>query len=476
MKKSVCLTAALGIGLSVQAGFWDTVSKIQKTVDTVKAVGEVLEGSPRPATTVAPQAVTPATPTVVSQPTAAVQQQVAAVQSVANASPEEIAAFAGARTTAAETAVPELKYGTLYVKKPATPEQIATAKSGWLKEGKRLENVSIRFENVDDATVAATLAAFYPAKSVNLDKSPLVTTLAPFALMRQATSLYLNKAPASDLKPLSGLSKLKTLSLKYATVGDFAPLATLTSLDELDLYGATLSSGFSPLAACPKLRKICYYATKLEPDLYDSLGDLKQVKIFDGGLTKMTSLSWLRRVPAAEEIQVFAEKVSDYEAIGTVVALKKVRLWNLCGDRMSTKPGDLAYLAACKNLEIVELPGSDVSNLAVLGSLPKLREISLNGVTMPVDLGFLRSTPGVKKLTISRPKAAVTDFDAVCSLSNLESLDIQNVGGLSSVAGLTACTKLRELTVSKGAFPTSETDALDALIKKNNKYGKVRLY
>ena len=476
MKRLLVSAMVIGVVVSAQAGFWDALDKVQKTVNTVKAVGEVLDSSRSANAQTTAEAKVASETKPVTQAATTVQSTAASVAAVAEASPTEIAAFAGSRTTATDTAVPEIKYGTVYVKKPATPEQIAEAKSGWLKEGKKLNNLSIRFENVDDATLAATLAAFHQARSVNLDKSPAVTTLAPFALMRNAQTLYFNKAPATDLKPLAGLAKLKTLSLKYSTVGDMTPLATLTALEDFDLYGATLTSGFTPLAECPKLKKICYYATKLEPALYDTLGDLKQVKNFDGGLSKMTSLAWLRRVPNAEELQVFAEKVEDYEAIGTVTALKKVRLWELDGGRMANKLGDLKFLAACKNLEIVELPGSDYTNLPVLGTLPKLREISLNGAVAPVDLAFLKATPNVTKLTISKPKAAVTGFETIATLVNLESLDIQKIPGVTSISSLTACTKLKDLVVSKDAYPVAETDALDALIKKNNKYGKVRLY
>lgn len=467
MKRVLASAMVIGVVVSVQAGFWDALDKVQKTVDTIKAVGEVIDGSRNAkAQTVTQQA----------QPEATVKSTAAVAAVAEEASSAELAAFAGLRTTAADTAVPEIKYGTVYVKKPATPEQIAEAKSAWVKEGKKLDNLTIRFENVDDATLAATLAAFHQAKSVSLDKSPAVTTLAPFALMRNAKSLCFDKATATDLKPLAGLAKLKTLSLKYSMVGDMTPLATLTSLEDFDLYGATLSSGFTPLAGCPNLKKICYYATKLEPALYDTLGDLKQVKNFDGGLTKMMSLAWLRRVPNAEELQVFAEKVEDYEAIGTVTALKKIRLWGLDGGRMANKVGDLKFLATCKNLEVVELPGSDYTNLEVLGTLPKLLEISLNGAVAPIDLAFLKATPNVKKLTISKPKAAVTGFEAIATLSNLESLDIQKIPGVTSIASLTACTKLKDLVVSKDTYPAAETDALNALIKKNNKYGKIRQY
>ena len=46
----------------------------------------------------------------------------------------------------------------------------------------------------------------------------------------------------------------------------------------------------------------------------------------------------------------------------------------------------------------------------------------------------------------------------------------------ASPAEIAACTKLKAVVVSKDTYPAAETDALDALIKKNNKYGKIRLY
>ena len=428
MKRFLISAIAIGAGVSASTGFGNVSDKVQTTVDT------------------------------------------------ADAFPTMITAFAGARTAAIDTAVPEIKFGTVQVKKPATPEQIAAVKSECLRTGRSLNRLSIRFRNVDDATVAATLAAFRQARSVDLDESPAVTTLAPFELMKNAESLSFTKVSATDLTPLAGLTGLKTLSLIYSTVGDIAPLATLVSLEELNLYGATLSSGFTPLASCPNLKKICYFATKLDPPLYDTLGDLKQVKTFDGGLSMMTSLTWLRRVPGAEELHVFAEKVEDREAIGTVAALRKVRLWNLCGDRMSTKAGDLKYLTTCQNLEVVELPGSDYTNLEALGALPKLREISLNDAPQPIDLAFLKTTPNVTKLSISRTKAAVTNFEAIATLANLEELNIQTITGVTSIAPLTACTKLKNLVVSKDTYPSAEIDALDAIIKKNCKYSKIRLY
>ena len=466
----------------VYGGFWNTLNRVQKTVETVNAVGDLINGekkdeAAKPQDAAKAQAEAEAAKRTAPATTAVSNLRTGANQVAAAADPALIASFATARTTATDTAVPEVSYGTVTLKKPAMPEQIAEAKNAFLGEKRKLENASIRFEGktVDDATVAATLAAFHQAGNVSA-RECAITTLAPFALLRNLQQLSLEKIDCTDMKPLTGLSRLKSVRLHYSKIGDFTPLATLAALRDLDLYGATLSHPFTPLAACAQLESIDYYATKAEPSLYDSLGDLKQVKKFQGGLSKMTSLAWLRRVPNAEDVTVFAEKLEDFDAIGTVTALKRFKGWNMKGDSMSTKLGDLKFLANCKNLEIVELPGSDYTNLEVLTTLPKLRELTLDGAVGVLDLAFLRSLPGLTRLGISKPKGDVKGFDAVFTLKKLTSLNIQGVPGVTSLAGLKGCAGLKELTVSKGVFPEAEIADLDALIKTNNKYGKVRQY
>ena len=78
----------------------------------------------------------------------------------------DVSAFAGARTTAADTAVPGVSYGQIVFKKPATPEQIAEAKKAYLADNRDLEDARLRMEKVDDATVSAVLAAFFAVMTV----------------------------------------------------------------------------------------------------------------------------------------------------------------------------------------------------------------------------------------------------------------------------------------------------------------------
>jgi len=398
---AIAATAAFG-------GFWDAMNKVQRTVETVNAVGEILnrdasapakpEAPAQPAVTVPavqPAASVPAVPTV----SAPAVPSVPAAPSVPAVDAAQVALFAGQRTTATDTAVPEVKYGTVYFTKPATPEQVQEAKKAYLAERRTLDGVRLNFEKVDDATVAAAIAAMPSATYVSVKESSL-TTLAPFVLLRSATHLVVYRTPCADLKPLGSCTKLKTLELKYCDVSDLSGLEPLQQLETLDLYGSSVSCSFLPLAACRSLKKVDFYAVKGPQSTYDSLGALTQVKSFHGGLTKMTSLKWLAGVPQAEELQVFAEKIDDFTPVALLVNLTYFRGWNMDGGSMATALGDLSFLASCRRLKKLELPGSAYSNTALIGTFTDLEELDLSNAKQPVDVSFVKSLPKLKRITL----------------------------------------------------------------------------
>ncbi|MBQ8113732.1 MAG: hypothetical protein IJ146_11080 [Kiritimatiellae bacterium] len=353
-------------------------------------------------------------PAVQQQPVAAppaVQAPAAAAPAVAVPA-ADVAAFAKARTTAADTAEPEFKYGSLRFSKPATPEQIAAAKQKIDEAGMSTQNVRLQFSKVDDATVAAAIAQFPSATEVSVSGSQL-STLAPFALLSNATKLAIKDVKNLDIAPLAALRKIRSLDFTYSEIADLSPLAGMTELADIEFYGSKLKD-FSPLAACPKLDRVYFYAAELPPEGYASLGALKQVKKFHGGLTKMTSIEWLRQVPQAEEVKIFAEKIPDLSPIASLPNLTYLRLWNMDGGNLSTPVGDLAFLANNKKLKKLELPGSRYVNTAALAALTALEVVDLSGAKEPVSVAFAAKLPALKTLDLNG--ATVTDGAVVASL------------------------------------------------------------
>jgi Leucine-rich repeat (LRR) protein len=240
-----------------------------------------------------------------------------------------------------------------------------------------------------------------------------LTTLAPFALLSNVTKLAVKGVKKLNIAPLAGLRKVRSADFTYSEIADLSPLAGMSELEDIDFYGAELTD-FSPLASCPKLDRVNFYAAKLPPAGYASLGTLKQVKKFHGGLTKMTSIEWMKQVPQAEEVKIFAEKIPDLTPIGSLPNLTYLRLWNMDGGSLSTAVGDLAFLSGNKKLKKLELPGSRYVNTDVLAALPLLETVDLYGAKNPVSVTFATRLPKLKILGLGG--ATVTDGAVVASL------------------------------------------------------------
>lgn len=241
----------------------------------------------------------------------------------------------------------------------------------------------------------------------------------------RAPSLWVEKCGAEACAAaLKAWPDASDVGLRYCDLEDLAPVAALPKLEKLSLYGSRVKS-FAPLAAAPRLKQVNFYAVKplvAGEDCYSSLGALKQVKAFHGGLTKMTSIQWLREVPQAEEVKIFSEKIDDYAPLASLPNLRYLRVWNQKAGNMSTPFGSLKVLAQATKLEKLELPGSAVADLEVLAGLPAL-----------------------------------------------ERLDLTRATGVTSIACLSACPKLKRVECSKNVFPEDEVAALDAALKARGK-------
>ena len=62
--------------------------------------------------------------------------------------------------------------------------------------------------------------------------------------------------------------------------------------------------------------------------------------------------------------------------------------------------GDLSFLAPCRKLKKLELPGSVYSNTALIGSFAELEELDLSNAKQPVDVSFVKSLPKLKRITL----------------------------------------------------------------------------
>ena len=378
---------------------------------------------------------------------------------------EEMAAWAVARTSATDTAVPETRRSVVSVKKPATPEQIAEARRAYLEKGFKPENVRLDVCDADEPTVQCLLLAFPECRKLSVNHVKF-TTLKPLALFPEMRELALQGEPLPDLAPLSCMTKLTSLSFRYATIRSLAPLGVLPELASINLYGAALDD-FTPLAGMPKLRKVDFYASKVPPEKYATLAALRQVEVFEAGLTRMNSVEWARGMTQMRELSLFAEKYADLSPVGTLSGLRRFRGWDLKDGRLGAAIGDLGFLAGVPKLERLELPDSDFTGLEVVKGSSSITLLDLSGAVRPIDLAIVATLPNLKELNLNRSE--VVNFGALAGHARLERLQIDKTTGIESLAPLAANTALRGLTVRKDAFPAADLQTVTNAIRSVNK-------
>ncbi len=117
--------------------------------------------------------------------------------------------------------------------------------------------------------------------------------------------------------------------------------------------------------------------------------------------------------------------------------LTALELLNLSGTDVS----DLAPLASLTALQSLYLSGTDVSDLAPLASLTALQSLNLR-TTQVSDLAPLASLAALQSLNLTNTK--VSDLAPLASLTALQSLDLSftQVGDLAPLASLTALQSL----------------------------------
>ena len=323
--------------------------------------------------------------------------------------------------------------------------------------------------------------------------------------------IKLNSAAPADLTPLLALPALTSIDFNSCTINDISPLAKLANLTDLNLYGATISD-FGPLSEAPQLKKLTYYATKGSD--YSTLGKLTQVENLQGGLTDLADIAWVENLQNLKELRVFAELVEDYTPLAKT-KLEKLTIWNM------KKPTNLAQLSGATSLKYLKLWGlKDVSGFEGLGSLVNLEEFIIDGLNKEkgsADLSFIKGLTKIKTLnlrgatltnvdglaslsvlkkldatelnaregdpaldlsflaklgaleSLDLSKSRVSKFEAVADAKALTSVTLTEASGITSLAALKQLPKLKNLTVSKDAFPAAELSGFAETVKINQR-------
>lgn len=175
---------------------------------------------------------------------------------------------------------------------------------------------------------------------------------------------------------------------------------------------------------------------------------LEKLTIIDGpkeSLSILSSLAKLTHITITDTI-VSAE---DFAVIGMLPKLKELTMSG-CG--LSTTAG----LEHATDLVYLDLSNNTIRNIAALSSLRNLKEVYLQNNALS-DLSSLSSIKTITRLNVSGN--ALTTIKPICSISSLVWLDAAN-NQLTTLEQIGNLTKLRELYLSKNLL--TDLERLDA--------------
>ena len=186
--------------------------------------------------------------------------------------------------------------------------------------------------------------------AVNLETVDLghnaIADLRPLASLAALRRLNLDGA-ATELWPLSGLTKLTGLSLRGNGIEDLAALSGMTQLETLDVANNRIT-GLAPIGALAHLQ-----ALRLDGNLVDDLSTV-------GGITTLQYLS-LR-----------GNEVVDLQPLSRLARLRTL-------DLRDNEVEDLSPLAGLRALRLLDVRGNRITDLAPASGLRGLRVIGGEG-------------------------------------------------------------------------------------------------
>ena len=211
---------------------------------------------------------------------------------------------------------------------------------------------------------------------------------------------------------------------RLKSILDFSPVSykALNRSTALLIAAAIFILSPADIAAVP----VTYY------DFSDVLGggvDLSAKTIEYRMDRELTDITGIKKYSELEELDLSYDMISDISELSGLKRLKTLRL-------LDNEITDYSALSGLEELEHLEVSvyGSDLSELAVLKKLPKLKELVINcGSPRPgkecspaCDLSLLSELDGVTELSIYAWKNTC-DISAVSDMKSLEKLSISTV-------------------------------------------------
>lgn len=249
-------------------------------------------------------------------------------------------------------------------------------------------------------------------------------------------------------------SNIEELDLSYQNISDISELSKCKSLKKLDLgfenddyfynlYREEVINDISMLKGCSKLEELYLDGTEVKDiNVVQYLPKLKVLSIYNTKIENFEALQF------CDNLEVLY--LSDITNLDVLQSCKKLKELHIS---LSSKGNDISALKNCTNLEVLRLDCNGITDIGVLKNLQNLKTLILWNVEQVNNYNVFMYLPNLEKLNIgqSYKRIELENIEFLSNCTKLKEVYLCNCYKLKDIGILKNCKELMYLWLGETA-------------------------
>lgn len=292
-------------------------------------------------------------------------------------------------------------------------------------------------KKIVDADLEKIAATFPNIKTLEVEGTKELSTLAPLAKLTNLKKLKLRAEGVSDFTPLAALTGLESIDVGSSNMApDLKWMSNMTKLKNVYIMGGSSLTSFEGLPAIPSLKKINFVGAApadLSPLLV--LTGLTSVELTGCQIADLTPLTKLANL---DDLSLYGSTVKDFSPLADCAKLKKLMYY-------AVKDADFSTLG--KLTQLTELTGglTQLADISWIENLPNLKMFKMFAEYI-TDYTPLTKT-NLEMVQIWNMKEPVGDLAVVGQTKSLKELKLWSVDGATNSKALSGLANLEKFAI-----------------------------
>ena len=230
-------------------------------------------------------------------------------------------------------------------------------------------------------------------------------------------------------------SKIIDMTIDHTPIESFEFAEGMDELKELGYY---FDEEYADFSGIQQLEKIYLGTKEIKQEHADMISRLTNIKgIGLNGNILIEDYSGIQKLPQIKEVTIYTDYDVPMEALGNVPQLEKLYL-------VKGTVNDISMLGNLKNLKVLDISETEVSDISVLSNMPELEELYIYN-TKVSDISVLRNLKKLKIVEVSFTE--INDISALSDMPELEELYLSGTK-INDISVLGNATQMRALAIN----------------------------